>query len=145
MGRSVLSVTSSASTLRAYGHCHAARNDSIQVMLINTGSASESVVLRLPSAAGGAPPILPGYAYVLSEGRASSQLEWAGKLVAMVPRSNTTFSSVDTCNVFHDRCRPDLPGTPINVVGSAAEGFRFTMRPASIYFVSAAGSGLAGC
>jgi len=33
----------------------------------------------------------------------------------------------------------------INIVGSAAEGFRFTMRPASIYFVSAAGSGLAGC
>ena len=32
----------------------------------------------------------------------------------------------------------------INIVGSAAEGFRFTMRPASIYFVSAAGSGLAG-
>jgi len=45
--------------------------------------------------------------------------------------------------VFHERCRPDLPGTPINI-GPAAEGFKFTMRPASIYFVSAAGSGLAG-
>ena len=34
--------------------------------------------------------------------------------------------------------------TPINI-GPAAEGFKITMRPASIYFVSAAGSGLAGC
>ena len=89
--------------------------------------------------------MLPGYAYVLSAARGSSECLWGGKLMTMVPRSNTTFNSVDTCNVFHDRCRPDLPGTPINIVGSAAEGFKFAMRPASIYFVSAAGSGLAGC